>query len=73
MNDTARILKVVLLASAAAILAAAAMQLRDKKQSADLIVGEIEDRLAGLDPVTRAAVVAKLSVDETNHVRAMRG
>jgi hypothetical protein len=73
MSDTARILKVVMLAAAAAIMAAAALQLREKKRSADLIVDEIEDRLASLDPVTRAAVVAELSADATKHVRAMRG
>ena len=72
MSDTTRILKAVLLAAAAAVLAAAALQLREKKQAADLIVGEIEDRLAGLDPVTRAAVVARLSADETRHIHAMR-
>jgi hypothetical protein len=70
---TTRILKAVLLTAAAVILAAAAMQLREKKQSADLVVGEIEDRLAGLDPVTRAAVVAELSADATRHVHAIRG
>jgi hypothetical protein len=73
MNDTTRILKAIMLAAAAAILLAAAVQLRGKKQSADLIVDEIEDRLAELDPVTRAAVVARLSVDAGKHVRAMRG
>ncbi|HEY5184602.1 MAG TPA: hypothetical protein VIM19_06785 [Actinomycetes bacterium] len=73
MNDTARILRVVLLAAAAAALAAAALQLREKKQSADLIVAEIEDRLAQLDPVTRAAVVAELTANATKRVRAMHG
>jgi len=73
MDDPARVVRVVLLAAAAAILAAAAIQLREKKQSADLIVGEIEDRLATLDPVTRAAVVAELSADAAKHVRAVRG
>ena len=73
MNDAARVLRVVLFVTAAAMLAAAAVQLRGKKQSADLIVREIEDRLASLDPVTRATVVAELSADATRHVRAMRG
>jgi len=71
--STTRILKAGLLAAAAVTLAVAAMQLREKKQDADLVVGEIEDRLAELDPVTRAAVVAELSTDATKHVRAMRG
>jgi len=73
MNDTTQILKAVLLAAAGAVLAAAALQLREKKHSADLIVEEIEDRLAALDPITRAAVVAGLSADATKHVHAMRG
>jgi hypothetical protein len=73
MNDVARVVRVVLLAAAAAVLAAAAIQLREKKQSSDRIVGEIEDRLDSLDPITRAAVVAELSADATKHVRALRG
>jgi hypothetical protein len=73
MTDTKAVLKVVLLAAAAAILAAAAVQLREKKETADLIVNEIEDRLAALDPVTRATVLAELSADATKHVRATRG
>ena len=73
MNHKARILKVALLAALAAILVAAAVQLRKKKQAADVIAGGIEDQLAALDPVTRAAVVAKLSTDATKHVRGKRG
>ena len=63
----------ILFAAAAAALVAAALQLRGKKQSADLVVAEIEDRLAQLDPVTRAAVVAELTADLTKRVREMHG
>jgi hypothetical protein len=73
MNHKARMLKMALLAALVAILVAAAVQLRQKKQAADLTAGDIEDQLAALDPVTRAAVVAKLSTDSTKHVRAMHG
>lgn len=72
MNHKARILKVALLAAVAAILLVGAVQLRKKKQAADVIAGDIEDQLASLDPVTRAAVVAKLSTDATKHVRRKR-
>ena len=72
MNHKARILKVAVLAAVAAILVVGAVQLRKKKQAADVIAGGIEDQLAALDPVTRAAVVAKLSTDATKRVRGKR-
>jgi hypothetical protein len=71
MSDSKRIVGVTLLAAAAAVLVAAAIELRGKKQEADLVVGDIEDRVAALDPVTRAAVVARLSADEAKHIHAM--
>jgi hypothetical protein len=64
-----RIIRAGLLVVAAVLLAAAAVQLRDKRQVAELTVQNIHDQLDALDPVTRAAVVARLSSDEVAKVR----
>ena len=64
-----RIIRAALLVAAAAILAAAAAQLRDKRQTAELTVDNIHEQLDALDPVTRAAVIARLSSDEVQKVR----
>jgi hypothetical protein len=67
-----RIIRAALLAVAAVLLAAAAVQLRDKREVAGLTVQNIHDQLDALDPVTRAAVVARLSSDEVKKVRDHR-
>jgi hypothetical protein len=72
MSVPTRILRAVLLAAAAAVLAAAAYQLREKHQEADLTVQNIHDQLDALDPATRAAVVARLTSDEVKKVRDLR-
>jgi hypothetical protein len=64
-----RIIRAVLLAAAAAVLAAAAYQLREKHQEADLAVQNIHDQLDALDPATRAAVVARFTSEEVKKVR----
>jgi hypothetical protein len=64
-----RIIRAGLLVLAAVLLAAAAVQLRDKREVAELTVQNIHDQLDALDPVTRAAVVARLSSDELAKVR----
>ena len=45
------------------------MALRSKHQTAELAVQNIQDQLDALDPVTRAAVVARLTSDEVQKVR----
>ncbi len=72
MSPSTRIIRAVLLVAAAAILAAAAVQLRDKRQTAELTVENIQEQLDALDPVTRAAVIARLSSDEVKKVRDHR-
>jgi hypothetical protein len=67
-----RIIRAALLAAAAALLAVAAAQLREKHQVADLTVENIHEQLDALDPVTRAAVIARLSSDEVKKVRDHR-
>jgi hypothetical protein len=64
-----RLIRAALLVAAAFILAAAAAQLRDKRETAALTVDDIHEQLDALDPATRAAVVAKLSADEVKKVR----
>ena len=72
MGPSTRIIRAALLVVAAAILAAAAVQLRDKRQTAELTVENIQEQLDALDPVTRAAVIARLSSDEVKKVRDHR-
>jgi hypothetical protein len=69
MSPSARIIRAMLLVAAAAILAVAAAQLRDKRQTAELTVENIHEQLDALDPATRAAVIARLSSDEVKKVR----
>jgi hypothetical protein len=64
-----RFIRAALLVAAAFILAAAAAQLRDKRETAELTVEDIHEQLDALDPASRAAVVAKLSADEVKKVR----
>ena len=72
MSSSTRIIRAALLTAAAAVLAVAAAQLRGKHQTAELAVQNIQDQLDALDPVTRAAVVARLSSDEIKKVRSDR-
>ena len=69
MSLSPRIIRAALLAAAATALAAAAYQLRGKRQEAELTVQSIHDQLDALDPVSRAAVVTKLTADEVKKVR----
>jgi hypothetical protein len=69
MGSSTRIIRAVLLVAAALVLAAAAAQLRDKRQTAELTVDDIHEQLDALDPATRAAVVARLTSDEVKKVR----
>jgi hypothetical protein len=70
MNFSPRLIRAVLLVAAAVALAVAAAQLREKRQLADITVENIHEQLDALDPVTRAAVIARLSSDEVKKVRS---
>ena len=72
MGMSKRVIRALLLAAAAAALAAAAYQLREKHLEADEAVQAIHDRLDALDPVTRAAVIARLTSQEVKKVRDHR-
>ena len=65
-------LRAALLAAAAVALAAAAIQIPRKRQTAELTVESIQAQLDALDPVTRAAVIARLGADEVKKVRDQR-
>jgi hypothetical protein len=72
MSLSPRVIRAALLVVAAVLLAAAATQLRDKRETADLTVENIHEQLDALDPVTRAAVITRLSSDEVKKVRDER-
>ena len=72
MGASPRILRAALLVAAAIALAAAAVQLRDKRETAEMTVENIQAELDALDPVSRAAVIARLSSDEVKKVRSQR-
>jgi hypothetical protein len=72
MSRARRILKVVLLAGTAAGIVFAVVKLRRTKELAVQTAGDIEAQIDALDPVTRAAVVAKLSADAAKDVKARR-
>ena len=67
--STRKILRIALLAAAAVALAAAALELQEKRQVADQTANDIEDQIAALDPVTRAAVVSRLTADAVSEVK----
>jgi len=73
MGMSPRIIRAALLVAAAVALAIAAAQIRDKRELAELTVENIHEQLDALDPVTRAAVIARLSSDEVKKVRDRHG
>jgi hypothetical protein len=72
MSLSPRVIRAALLVAAAVVLAVAAVQVRDKRETAELTVENIHGQLDALDPVTRAAVIARLSSDEVKKVRDQR-
>jgi hypothetical protein len=67
--STQKVVRVAVLAAAAAALIAAAIELREKRLLTEQTVDEIEDQLTALDPATRAAVVARLASDAANEAK----
>lgn len=67
--STSKTLRIALLAAAAVALTAAALELREKRQLAEETVSDIEAQIAGLDPVTRAAVVSRLASDAATEAK----
>jgi hypothetical protein len=74
MNRTSRILVGVgAVALAAAVVVYVSRDLRRKHELADQTADQIEAQIAALDPVTRAAVVARLSTDAAKTVKDRTG
>ena len=73
MMSLSHTVRAALLAAAAVALAAAALQLRGTRQMAELTADNIQAQLDALDPVTRAAVITRLTADEVKKVRDQHG
>ena len=70
MRTTGRILTATLLIGVAAGIAIAVMKARSIKAEATRVADGIEAELNELDPVTKAAVLGKLSSDAAKEVRS---
>ena len=66
------VLEIFAVAALAAGLAAALKALAAKREVAIATVDDIESQLDALDPVTRAAVVARLSKEAADQVQGVR-
>ena len=63
------ILRIAILAAVAVAVIVGAFKLRAKRRLTDETVEEIEGELAGLDPATRATVVARLASDAAREAK----
>ena len=72
MSISPRTIRVALLVATAVVLLAAVVQLREMHETAELTADDIQEQLDALDPVTRAAVIARLGSDEVKKVRDQR-
>jgi hypothetical protein len=72
MSASNRLIQLALLLAAAAI-AVVAIVLRGKRETVDVTAQSIQDQLDALDPVTRGAVIARLTKDAAKEVQALRG
>jgi|GEM_PF-948527 len=73
MDGLHRVVRAALLAAAGAVLVMAAEQLREKHRAVSATVSDIEDQVAALDPVTRAAVLTRLGLDSAKAVHERIG
>jgi hypothetical protein len=72
MSASNRLIQLALLLAAAAI-AVVAIVLRGKRETVEVTAQSIQDQLDALDPVTRGAVIARLTKDAAKEVQALRG
>ena len=72
MSASNRLIQLALLLTAAAI-AVVAIVLRGKRETVEVTAQSIQDQLDALDPVTRGAVIARLTKDAAKDVQALRG
>lgn len=69
MQHSNRLIKLMLFAAAAAIAAFAVVQLGAKRRTVEVTAQGIHDQLDALDPVTRSAVIARLTADAVKDVK----
>jgi len=69
MTKSKAVVTVLVLGAVAVAGYYAVTQVKQRKAVADEAIGNIQAELEGLDPLTRAAVVAKLSKDEVKGLR----
>ena len=72
MSRSRRILTVTLIVAAAAGVVVVAVRARRMRQVASDTAADIEAQLDALDPMTRAAVVGKLSADAVKAAKTKR-
>ena len=72
MSRSRRILAVALIAATAAAVAVVVIKFRKMDEAATETADDIEMQLDALDPITRAAVVEKLSARAVKDVEARR-
>lgn len=70
MSRSKRILTLTIVVVAAAGVAVVVIQAAKVKRTATLVADDIENQLGDLDPMTRAAVMGKLSADAAKSVRS---
>ena len=63
------VLGVVIVATAAAVTVVAVQEVRRRREIAEHALNNIQTELEALDPVSRAAVVAKLGADQVSRTR----
>jgi hypothetical protein len=73
MGESNRLIQLVLLVTGVAIVAVVIAQLRAKREAVEVTAQRIHDQLDELDPVTRSAVIARLTKDAASDVEARLG
>jgi hypothetical protein len=73
MSASNRFIQLALLLAGAAIAVVTIVQLRGKRETVEVTAQSIQDQLDALDPVTRGAVIARLTKDAAKEVQALRG
>ena len=63
---------IAIVAGAAAVMVFVVLRLRDPHSLANRTVDDIETEINALDPITRAAVVARLSADLAKDVKSKK-
>lgn len=67
------VLRVALVVGGAALVAAGLRIANEKRSIAHATTTQIEDAIAALDPVTRADVIARLTVDAAEQIKERLG